>query len=168
MALVVEDGTGKSDADAYDSLANIDAYHTNLGNAGWTGTDAVKEIAIKKGTRYLDLHYGRRWRGSRSNETQALDWPRTGVTDDDSYSLDSDSMPADLLKACAEASLRALTETLIEDIDEPGTVVYEFIKVGPIEERNSYSGGKSQTKRYPLIDYLLAALTVHGSRMYRG
>ena len=74
MALVVEDGTGLSTAESYISVADADTYHSDRGNALWTGTDAVKEEALRQATEYLDATYD--WKGSISLTTQALNWPR--------------------------------------------------------------------------------------------
>ena len=46
MAIVTEDGTGKSDAQSYLSLADADAYFTARGVSAWTGSNAVKEAAL--------------------------------------------------------------------------------------------------------------------------
>ena len=35
MSLVVEDGSGKSNANAYVSLEDCDGYHADMGNTAW-------------------------------------------------------------------------------------------------------------------------------------
>lgn len=49
MSLIVENGTGKSNADAYVTLAECDAYHVRFGNSGWKiTTGAVSNEADRK------------------------------------------------------------------------------------------------------------------------
>ena len=43
MTLTVETGAIVANANSYVSIADCDSYHTLMGNATWTGTDAVKE-----------------------------------------------------------------------------------------------------------------------------
>ena len=78
MSLIVEDGTGRADAESYASVSVADAYHTARGNTAWAAlaTTALKEAALRKATDYLGQTYGLRWKGYRMTTTQALDWPR--------------------------------------------------------------------------------------------
>ena len=76
MSIIVEDGTGLTTAVAYVAVADADAYHTAMGNTAWTGTDAAKEIALRRATQYLDNRYT--YRGTRLTSTQALEWPQIG------------------------------------------------------------------------------------------
>jgi len=102
MALVVEDGTGKSNAESYLSVADCDTYHTNMGNTGWAGDATVKEVALRKATKFLDNKFRLRWKGTRTNEDQALAWPRSNVEDIDGFYYDSDGIPQTLKDATAE------------------------------------------------------------------
>ena len=63
MALVVEDGSGLSNADSYDSLTNLSAYHTAHGNpASWSAaSETEKESAARQATQFLDGRFGRRF-----------------------------------------------------------------------------------------------------------
>jgi hypothetical protein len=128
MTIVVENGTGLSNATAYVSVVNADAYHTAMGNTAWTGTEAAKEIAIRRATQYLDFTF--RWRGVRLTTTQALENPRTP---EDLEFMRDDTVwpPRGLEEACAEVAMRALTGELISDLDEDQYITRE--KVGPIE-----------------------------------
>ena len=131
MALTVEDGTAKADADALWSLADIDSYHSDRGNTDWTGTDAVKEGAIRRATSYLSDHFD--WMGSRTEgRSQALSWPRSGVVDREGETIADDEIPVEIQYACAEAALRELVD--------PGSLAPDFtpterlteVRVGPI------------------------------------
>jgi len=170
MALIVEDGTGKSDAESYRSVADTDTYFAKHRNPStWLKADTEdKEDALRRASQYLDLHYGHRLLGSRTNETQALAWPRSSVWDRDGFAIDDDAIPTKWKDATSEAALRALAGDLFEDVDEPGTVKREKVKVGPLSEDIEYSGGKSSAAEYPIIDRLVADFVEDGGRVYLG
>ena len=170
MALIVEDGTGLSDAESFLSVADADSYFSKHGEpSAWTAaTTAAKEAALRLATQYLCTVYHQRWKSVRTYEEQALDWPRAWMDDDDGYSIDSDELPQRLKDATAEMSLRSLSATLLPDVDNPGAIKRERVKVGPIEDEVEYtSGGKSQLIRYRLVDLLLAPYIQPSSRLER-
>lgn len=161
MSLVVEDGSGKTDADSYLSVTDADTYHTNhSGSTDWSGADtAVKEKALRLATQYLDVRYNGLWKGYRSNEDQALDWPRAYVEDSDGFYYDSDEIPQRLKDATAELALRAVKgDTLLDDIKKPGAIKRKKVKTGPVETETEYVGGYNQVKKYQLIDGLIRPL----------
>lgn len=158
MALVVEDGTGKADAESYISVADADTYFTNRGNATWAAlaTDA-KEQALRKATDYMLATYGLRWAGVRVTDTQALDWPRYNVPRRDAASMaygalyyDSDEVPTAVARACAELAVRASADDLSPDLS--AQVKQET--VGPISV--TYADGARQDTRYKAVDLMLA------------
>jgi hypothetical protein len=160
MALIVEDGTGKSDAESYISAADAGTYHTARGNAAWAAvaSDTVREQLLRKATDYMVASYRERWDGYRKTTTQALDWPRYEVPIRDSATegvyaafYSDTEVPAAVARACAELALRAIDGDLAEDLDIP--VVAESI--GPISV--SYAeGGRRQTKVFRAVDAMLA------------
>ena len=149
MTLVVEDGTGKADAESLITLAAANARHTALGNAAWTGADAAKEAALRRATIYMEQAYRSAWKGARRTIEQALSWPRYGVSVDGFY-LDSDAVPSDVANACADLALRALSA----DLNEDQTRAIKREKVGPLE--TEYSEFASQAVRYRAVDMALA------------
>ncbi len=159
MSLVVEDGSGLAGAESYCSVAAANARHTALGNAAWTGADAVKEAALRRATQYMLQTYRNRWNGTRITQAQALDWPRWGVIVDTRYYVLSNSVPADVANACADLALKAITEDLSPDLDR--AVIRE--RVGPLEtEYNPYS---PQAKRFTAINAMLAPYLKGSSAM---
>ena len=74
MALVVEDGTGKADAESFVTVAAFKAYCD--ARAITYGTDAAIEALLRKATDYLGQRYGQLLSGFRVRTTQALDFPR--------------------------------------------------------------------------------------------
>ena len=149
MTLVVENGTGLSNANAYVSVADADARHTLLGNSGWTGDAEAKEAAIARATAYMEQAYRERWTGQRVNREQALSWPRYGVVVD-SWAVDSNIVPAEIANACAALALKALSDNLNADLTR--AVVRK--KIGPME--TEYDRASPQSKQFRAVDMALA------------
>jgi hypothetical protein len=107
MALIVEDGSGKSDAQSYVSVTDADDYHANhSASTDWSGADtADKEKALRLATQWLDATYHGRWKGVRFSADQALDWPRDSV-ELDGYVLSVSDLPQQLLDATCEMALK--------------------------------------------------------------
>lgn len=157
MALIVEDGSGLVDAEAYISVADASAYFAARDNATWAALSApAQEAALRRGAEYLDAVYGQRWQGSRLTAAQALTWPRAGVVVD-GYSLDGSPLPVALVRANAELALRASSGDLLGD--QGAQVTQET--VGPISV--SYADGARQNTRYALVEAMLAALLAYGA-----
>jgi hypothetical protein len=163
MANIVEDGTGKVDANAYASVADANAYFASYGEpTGWRVQDVEREEAMRQATEYLDKRYAGRWEGTKVTSTQALSWPRGGVFDDSNYALAQNVIPEKLKRATYKVAIRylnlkALGEDLMPDIDEPGGIQSESLNIGgAISESITYAGSKSMTRRFPEVDALVA------------
>lgn len=126
MALVVEDGTGRSDAEAYVSVAD---FRTACGNRGLdlTGkSDTLIEQKLREAAAYLDTAW--RFKGERSVATQALEFPRTSLIDWSGYTVTG--VPKRVKDATVELAFKALDGSLFTDLDRGGRVKSE--SVGPI------------------------------------
>ena len=100
---------GGAASDSYATLVYADAYHAAMGGTTWTGTDALKEAALRRATAWLDGRYKADWPGYRVNgRSQALDWPRSSVTDNEGLAVEYTAIPTEVQKATAEAALREL------------------------------------------------------------
>ena len=157
MALEVEDGTGKSTAESYISVADASAYHTARGNAAWAAlaSDTVREQCLRKATDYMEQVYRSCWQGCRVGETQALSWPRYSVVVE-GYLVDDASVPEIVKRACAELALKASAADLAPDLTQG--VVRE--QVGPIAVE--YDKNSPQATRYKAIDAMLAPFLTSG------
>ena len=162
MALVVENGTGLSNADAYVSVADCSTYFTNRqGSTAWNDaavTDDDREAAIRNATAYLDRRYRTIWRGRRVYKDQALAFPRQDIQDTDGFAVVSDALPQELVDACCEGAVLALSEDLLPDISNAGIISEESVSVGSVRSTTKYEGGKSQVKKYRKIETLLRGL----------
>jgi hypothetical protein len=161
MSLVVEDGTARSDAESYISVADATTYHANRGNAAWAAVadDPTREQLLRKATDFMVGAYRQRWMGYRAKSTQALDWPRYEVPMPDAVMNNQymayypyNEVPAVVQRACAELALRAIDGDLASDLEAP--VIQETI--GPVTVR--YAEGARQNKVYQAIEAMLAPL----------
>lgn len=162
MALVVEDGTGIPTAESYSSVAEVAAYVALYDITGWdsnTTTDE-KEVALRKATSYLDLVYGKNYKGSRNTKTQGLKWPRTGAVVNE-FEVEDNEIPKDLKTATMIVAVKMLNgEDFLPDLDSPEALIRERVKIGPIEVDETYAGGKGQYKRYTEVEELMEGLTI--------
>ena len=102
MPIVIEDGTGLSAALSYQSAADVSVYLTarGLGTTWTTLSVAEQDIACVLATDYLDNRERFQYRGARTIDTQALQWPRIGAIDDDRMPLQG--VPVLIRRAHAE------------------------------------------------------------------
>jgi len=159
MALIVEDGTGKADAESYISVEDATAYHAARGNADWAAlaSNEVREQFLRKATAYMVQVYRDKWQGYRVFSSQALDWPRSCVVVDKVYTVDSDIVPNEVKNACAEFALRASVAELAPDVEQ--RVKREKVDVLEVE----YSEFSPQYPTYRAIDNMLAPFFGAGS-----
>lgn len=166
MALIVEDGTGKTDAESYVSVADATTYLSNRGYSAFTGlaTDALKEAALRKATDYMVQVYRAQWKGTRVTSEQSLDWPRSYVLRDDyQYQglngsttiggylyFPSDEVPPEVANACALLAEKSVSGDLAPDLEQ--RVKREKIDVIEVE----YADYGPQHTTYRAIDNLLA------------
>ena len=147
MALITEDGTGRDDAESYVTVAFADNYATAHGLTAWTGTDAVKEVALRKATQYIDTSYN--FRSAKSYQYQALEFPRQ------LWDWDMSPEMSRLFAATVELAVKALTESLFADVESS---VVTRVTVGPITKVTEPISTAGQ-KRFDNVDALLKQLT---------
>jgi hypothetical protein len=156
MALIVEDGAGRTDADSYASLTFADAYHVSMGNASWAAeTEGARETALRRATVYADNAYT--WRGLRSWPEQSLAWPRGGVVSDN-IDIPSNEVPIQLQRAVCELALKALTADLMPDVSSD-VVTAEAVGPVSVSYGNPRNGG---LMRFSLVDSMLRDLLLSG------
>ena len=180
--LVVEDGTGKDDANSYSSIADADTY-ANERQVGafiaWKDADESNKVAaLIIATQYVDL----RWRyvGSISVEDagagdpQALKWPRGPAVDADGIDV-SDEVASQIIDATVEYAARAIDPTTLEarellfdeeNLDSANRFIkLKREKLGPLEEETRYSESRATSK---LRDYGRADKIIRESGLLAG
>lgn len=147
MALIIEDGSGKADAEAYVSVADCTTYAIGHGLT-FTGTEPEKEARLRRATQYLDAQYA--FKGEPQTDTQALAWPRTvapGV------------VPREIVAACCELACK--TGDLWADVDASSLIEKT---IGPITKRYAAPANGGQ-KRFAAVDALVKRWTADGGGM---
>lgn len=158
MAVVV--GT-----DVYYSVANADTYWAARTNTTWSSaTTAQKEKALIEATQYIDGAYD--FIGTQ-NPDKVLAWPRYDVYIQQGnfagVSYDSDTIPPQVEKACAELALEALSARLVEVKDRGGAIKREKVDVIEVE----YSDFAPSGKTYSFTTMILKPL-LKGTRNMKG
>lgn len=171
MALTVEDGSGKSDADAYISAADGDTYNAaHEADTVYDGLDdADKEKWIRLATQDIDAAFKGRWFGYRSNEDQALAWPRADVYDSDGYAIDSAELPPTIPDACIELAIAYGNSgtRLTATPTDTASVKRTKVRAGPVEREIEYTGAKYQGAEYWRIEALLIGFITTGTQLSR-
>lgn len=153
MPLIVENGTGLSNAESYASVAEADTRLANFGFTAWAGLDqTAKETALRLATDFMVNSYRTRWKGYRVNTTQALDWPRSYVERPDAQTsqyggasyYDSASVPAEIKAACIDLAYKTTQGVeLAPDLEQ----AQKRVKVGPLEVEYDTNGNQATIYR---------------------
>ena len=129
MALTIIADPGLATSNCYCSLEEAETYMAaNLYTTDWdNATEPSKNKSLVMATRLLDEHID--WKGTKSFDTQALRWPREGITDQDGIEVDSTTIPQFLKNATTELSKHLLKgdRTAENELEQ-----FESVKVGPI------------------------------------
>ena len=158
MALVVETGAGLANAESYISVADATTYHAAMGNAAWSAlaSDTIREQLLRKATAYMVQAHQLKITGYRTVLTQALDLPRTYMTDSRKningwiYYVDFNTVPVEFKNACAILALKANTVTLLPDVKQQ--VISKTI-AGAISK--TYDSNSSPLTKYSEIESML-------------
>ena len=151
MTLIVEDGTGISDAESYASVVEFKAYCDKRAMDYSLLADSAIEVLLIKATDYMVNVYRNRWQGRRTNEIQALDFPRYDVVVD-GYSVLSNIVPPLVKNACIELAFKSNTTELLPDIER--ATIREKVDVIEVE----YDRFAPVQTRYSQIDSMLSPL----------
>jgi len=99
MALVIEDGTGKTDSNTYASEAEFVAYAAARGVT--VANNITDEQLLITAMDYIEQQP---FKGFKNTKEQALQWPRSNVKID-GYYVDTDEIPLLLKEAQMENAL---------------------------------------------------------------
>lgn len=159
--MVVEDGTGLSNANAYVSRADADVYHSERGREDWLdATEVSRDVAIIRATQWMDGLYRHRWRGGRIKATQALEWPRRGF---DTEGFELSGVPRRVPQAVCEAAYAIIKGVDLTPVLERGGAVKRE-KVGPIETEY-FEGAPARATVTAVSDLLRGYLRGPGLRI---
>jgi hypothetical protein len=171
--ITVEDGTGKSDANSYISLADANLYfETHPQATAWNAaTDDNKNRLLITAARILDNCVN--FNGYKINAIQALQWPREEARDPDSSGggiqhiagspvsdgyFASNAVPKGIKDAQCELARFILAED--RTADAPGTGIREFELTGTLKV--AYESGNPAKLRQILPEYVRNMLNRFG------
>ncbi len=159
--MVVEDGTGKTDANSLCSVEDADTWHANRGITIWAPLlTEQKEAALIRATEYIRQQFRSRWAGYRKTMTQALDWPRECVPYNDGPSTEfypNDAVPNEVRDACAELALSAAAGDLSPNV---GRLVKRR-KTDVLE--TDFESGSAPWTKFRAVENMLAPFLKSGS-----
>ena len=154
---IVEDGSGKSDANALITEVEADQIMENYGNStDWSGAvQALKENAIREATRFMNIVY--EWKGYRVYATQSLQWPREEMYDDEETYIENDVIPNKIKEACAYLALKVIGgSNLLEDLENASNVKRTKDVIGPLTEEIEFvDGGEQAGVNWQIADKLV-------------
>ena len=153
--LVIEDGTVVANANSYASDAEMKA-HANLRDLTVPATQPERESLLIIAMDYLASQEAK-MQGSRTDTTQLLSYPRTGV---DIYgaSLGYNSIPIQLKNAQIEAAIAANSQSLLVNTSSKN-IASEKVDV---LEVSYFSGGAWESVRLDTVDAQLKPLLKNG------
>ena len=163
VTLTVEDGTGKSDANALVSLSGLKAYADERGTSYSTYTDDQLSSAIVRASAFLTNAFV--WDGLKVNgRDQTMSWPRVNMTDREGWVIPSTEVPREVTAACAEI---ALYEAETPGAMNPNVVLAEKVRseqVGSIrvEYANLFTSASDARPTLTVIHDLLAPFLSSG------
>lgn len=153
--MIVEDGTGLTNADSYVSVAFADTYFSARGVSEWALlTQAKKEQALIKATDFIDNIY--QWYGKKEFEHQALRFPRVDIQDYEGAEIKG--IPLCLKQAVCDASLISTSGELFETAEHNGDVVSETITSLSFTYKKDGSRSTTSTTLYDSINTKLRGL----------
>ena len=140
VVVTVETGSLVENANSYVSIATIDAWVlTNPHDTSWESlTEAQKNGYAVMACRVLNEQMD--WDGRQINSDQALDLPRSGLTDKNGNYIDNDEIPVEVQNAQSEfARLLVITDST-GDSDLAGL---SELSIGPIKMKADNSSTPS-------------------------
>lgn len=154
IAIVVENGTGVTNANSCVSIADARTYATDRGIKFPADDDEVAAMLIRA-MDYLEAQECR-FQGKRTSPTQALAWPRIGVT------LNCDEVPPNVIPKLLIAAQVQLAMATNAGFDlQPNISPQDYVtreKVGPIETKYADPVSVGIMPTFTAVNALLAPL----------
>ena len=178
MAVVIDATAGGANANSYLTLAAaqliVDGFVQDADVAAWaSATTDQKNRALFTATQRLDRE---RYLGARATDTQALQWPRTGVRKPDTYintyavgfpfRITTDyftdtEIPTQI--QYAQVVLAVFLHNNTDALGLSGLEDYKNVKIGSIDVTpNSDYGAVGADKVPPLMERYLTGLRISG------
>ena len=168
MSFIVEDGTGKVDANSYVSVAFAKNYFLERGITTFDDLfDEDIKASLILATDYIEMRFGSQFKGLKFDADQALSFPMVSYLGEaiDKFLYDTVDptleigveIPVKVQRACCEYALRSRTTPLIKDVLSD-SVVSQRVKIGQIEKETNFASNSKRPEAYnsfPSADLLL-------------
>jgi hypothetical protein len=149
MALIVEDGSGKPDSNAYIDIPYVSGYLLGEQLEAWEALEEPEqESAIIRAARYID---SLGFYGTRKTLEQGLSWPRSDVTYE---GFEITGVPVAVKKASAEAVGLVLDGAEFFSDEADVRIASEKVDVISVSYQTPQAGEKATTK-FEVINKLL-------------
>ena len=177
MAVTIDATAGGADANSYITLSDaqdiIDGFVEDADVTAWgSATDDQKNRALYTATQRLDRE---RFLGARATDTQALQWPRTGVRKPDTYvnnyatgfpfriSEDyyTDTEIPDQVKR-AQVVLAVYLNNNKDGIGLSGLEDFKNVQIGSLNVTPDKTGAVGADRVPPLLERYLTGLRISG------
>lgn len=177
MAVVIDATPGGANANSYltlaDATAIIDGFVETDAVQGWNaGQTDGKNRALFTAAQRLDRE---RFLGARATDTQALQWPRTGVRKPDTYVntyavgfpfrvttdyFTDTEIPRQI--KYAQAYLAAYLHQNHDALDLSGLEDYKNVKIGSLDVTPNLDGAVGADRIPPMVERYLTGLRISG------
>ena len=177
MAVTIDATAGGADANSYITLAQADAYVEAMINSTdvskWsTGTDDNRNRSLAAAAERLDRE---RFFGARATDTQARQWPRTGVREPDTYVntyatgfpfrisedyVTDEEIPNQIKRAQIELAVYLKNNT--DGISLSGLNDLKNVKIGSLDVTPDKSGAVGADHVPPMFERYLTGLRISG------
>jgi hypothetical protein len=177
MAVVIDATVGGVSANSYLSLVDaqsmIDGMVLSADVTAWgTATTDAKNRALVSAAQRLDRE---RFLGARSNDDQAMQWPRTGVRKPDTYIntyavgfpfrittdyFTDEEIPDQVKRAQVELAVYLNNNT--DGISLSGLEDYKSVSIGSISVTTNTTGAVGADKIPPMVERYLTGLRLSG------
>lgn len=168
MALIIEDGTGKVDAQSYVSADEARTFALSRGvvlaPVPGVGQPDPVEAQLMNAMDYIESLESR-FKGKRSfpDHPQALSWPRTGARigcEHDEYP--SDKVPANVASAQCQLVIAQFNGVILMPVVDPNKQLVKRKKVDVLETEyfgpQDVGAGFGASPSFPVVDALLRPL----------
>ena len=159
MALIIEDGTGKPDANSYTTVEEARSYAAARGT-DLPDDDAQVESLLVRAMDYLEAQRAK-YQGVKTYPgLQALQWPRSGVIIDCDYQLPDNIIPTELKNAQKQLALEVFNGLVLLPSSDGRVVKREKVDVIETEYMTGQDLGSGATMgpSFPSVDALLEPL----------
>lgn len=161
MAISIVETVGSASANSFVSAAEFASYaESRIDSSAYDdATTDAQNRALAEATRDLSA---RNWQGRRTDNTQALSWPREWVTnpDDANYDYyDSNVIPQRVKDATCELALQYLRAGTSDISELDATIGVKREKVGPLETEYFDPDDRARgIARFPSVTRFIARL----------